>query len=87
VPLCGSWSLPPDCKSRLAVSLVKLAAALGGLIPGVHHFYDFAAFHLLALPARSYLLAAVADAHAAHLHPGIPHPDLALLPHHTHSII
>jgi hypothetical protein len=59
---------------------VKLAAALGSLISGVHHFYDFATFHLLASPACSYLLAAVADARAAHLDPGVLHPDLALLP-------
>jgi hypothetical protein len=47
---------------------------------GVHHFYDFAALHLLALPVCLCLLAAVADAHAAHPDPEVLHPDLALLP-------
>jgi hypothetical protein len=59
---------------------VKLAAAPDGLISGVHHFYDFAAFHLFASPVCPYLLAAVADAQAANLDPGVLHPDLALLP-------
>jgi hypothetical protein len=66
-----------DC--RLAVLLVKLAAALDGLTSGVHHFYDFATFHLPASPVCLYLLATVADAHTAHIDPGFLHPDLALL--------
>jgi hypothetical protein len=55
-------------------------AVIGYLVPGVHHFYDFALFGIVCSPLCFDLLTALADLRAAPLDHGIPHPDLALLP-------